>query len=185
MEWESSSYILSPSVSWKQFCGRFTQISYHCSSSKVISVFLLSLFTFSIRCFLLGNRRINYATTCLLSFSLFQCFSNCSLSFLFCQLFRLLLLFSLSCFFSFLFFFFLSISFSFLFINLCLGLLLFHFFFFVLFTFASLLLVNAKVIHHLLKLFILESLLFLLAQLLYWFSLYMQWLVHKAKFTYS
>ena len=153
---------------------KFWLISFLSSSSKVVSVFLLAFFTFSISCFLLSHRCVELTTCCLFCISFLKCFLDCSLSLLFRNFFLLLLLLSFSCFFSFLFFFFLSISFSFLFINLCLGLLLFHFFFFVLFTFASLLLVNAKVIHHLLKLFILESLLFLLAQLLYWFSLYMQ-----------
>ena len=155
---------------------KFWLISFLSSSSKVVSVFLLAFFTFSISRFLLSHRCVELTTSCLFCISFPQCFLDCRLSLLFRNFFLFLLLLCFSCFFSFLFFFFLSISFSLLFINLCLWLLLFHFFFFVLFTFAFafLFIVNTKVIHHLLELFILEFLLFLLAQLLYWFRLYKQ-----------
>ena len=153
---------------------KFWLISFLTSSSKVVSVFLLTFFTFSISCFLLSHRCIELTTTCLFCISFLKCFLKCCLPLLFCYFFLFLLLLCFSCFFSFLFLFFLSISFTLLFINFRLWLLLFHFFFFVLFTLAFLFIVNAEVIHHLLKLFILEFLLLLLAQLFYWFRLYMQ-----------
>ena len=164
---------------------KFWSISYLISSSKVVSVFLLTFFTFSISCFLLSHRRIELTTSCLFCISFLQCFLNCRLSLLFCYLFLFLLLLCFSFLFSFLSFFFLSICFSLLFVNLCLWLLLFHFFFFVLFTFTILFIIDAEVIHHLLELFILKFLLLLLAQLFYWFSLYKWWLVNMTKWTYS
>ena len=147
---------------------KFWLISFLSSSTKVVSVFLLAFFTFSISCFLLSHRWVELTTSSLFCISFPQCFLDCSLSLLFCYFFLFLLLLCFSCLFSFLFLFFLSISFSLLFINLCLWLLLFHLFFFVLFAFAFLFIINAEVIHHLLKLFILEFLLLLLAQLFYW-----------------
>ena len=150
---------------------KFWLISFLSSSSKVVSVFLLAFFTFSISCFLLSHRWVELTTSCLFCISFPQCFLDCSLPLFFCYFFLFLLLLCFSCFFSFLFLFFLSISFSLLFVNLCLWLLLFHLFFFALFTFAFLLFFNTKIVHHLLKLFILKFLLLLLAQLLYRFRL--------------
>ena len=113
---------------------KFWLISFLSSSSKVISVFLLAFFTFSISRFLLSHRCVELTTCCLFCISFLKCFLDSSLSLLFRNFFLLLLLLSFSCFFSFLFFFFLSICFSLLFINLNLS-FLFHFFFFALLLF--------------------------------------------------